>query len=281
LGQNTPAIAATEAHYGEMWSQDAAAMYGYAGSSAAATKVPQLTAPAQTTSSAGLAAQSAAAAQATGSSAGTGVQSTLSQAMSTVPTALQGMSSPAASSSPSSILSSIATPLGLQPGDVSNALTNLASGMMTPYSLAGITQVGSDLAVIRAAAIAPADPFGLGGLDAGIMAPGAGIGAIAPVGSASLGGGAAVSAGMGRATLVGALSVPQGWAGAAPVASPPTTAALVSSWTAAPQAEAAGMAGMPGTPGMPMVGSGGRGIGFAAPRYGFKPTVMAHPPAAG
>ena len=36
LGQNTPAIAATEAHYAEMWAQDAAAMYGYAGSSASA-----------------------------------------------------------------------------------------------------------------------------------------------------------------------------------------------------------------------------------------------------
>ena len=36
LGQNTAAIAATEAQYGEMWAQDAAAMYGYAGSSAAA-----------------------------------------------------------------------------------------------------------------------------------------------------------------------------------------------------------------------------------------------------
>ncbi|CKQ88978.1 PPE family protein [Mycobacterium tuberculosis] len=34
FGQNTPAIAATEAHYAEMWAQDAAAMYGYAGSSA-------------------------------------------------------------------------------------------------------------------------------------------------------------------------------------------------------------------------------------------------------
>ncbi len=36
LGQNTAAIAATEAQYGEMWAQDAAAMYGYAGSSAVA-----------------------------------------------------------------------------------------------------------------------------------------------------------------------------------------------------------------------------------------------------
>jgi hypothetical protein len=31
IGQNTPAIAATEAQYAEMWAQDAAAMYGYAG----------------------------------------------------------------------------------------------------------------------------------------------------------------------------------------------------------------------------------------------------------
>ena len=37
LGQNTPAIAATEAQYAEMWAQDAVAMYGYAGSSASAT----------------------------------------------------------------------------------------------------------------------------------------------------------------------------------------------------------------------------------------------------
>ena len=39
LGQNTPAIAATEALYAEMWAQDAAAMYGYAGSSAAASQL--------------------------------------------------------------------------------------------------------------------------------------------------------------------------------------------------------------------------------------------------
>ncbi|EUA59389.1 PPE family protein [Mycobacterium intracellulare 1956] len=46
LGQNTPAIAATEAQYAEMWAQDAAAMYGYAGSSAAATQLAPFTAPA-------------------------------------------------------------------------------------------------------------------------------------------------------------------------------------------------------------------------------------------
>jgi len=33
LGHNTPAIAATEAQYEEMWAQDVAAMFGYAGNS--------------------------------------------------------------------------------------------------------------------------------------------------------------------------------------------------------------------------------------------------------
>lgn len=42
LGQNTPAIMATEAHYGEMWAQDALAMYGYAASSAAAGRLNPL-----------------------------------------------------------------------------------------------------------------------------------------------------------------------------------------------------------------------------------------------
>ena len=53
LGQNTPAIAATEAHYAEMWAQDAAAMYGYAGSSAAASTLTPFTAPPATTTATG------------------------------------------------------------------------------------------------------------------------------------------------------------------------------------------------------------------------------------
>ena len=49
LGQNTPAIAATEAQYAEMWAQDAVAMYGYAGSSAAATVLTPFSSPEQNT----------------------------------------------------------------------------------------------------------------------------------------------------------------------------------------------------------------------------------------
>ena len=50
LGHNTPAIAATEAHYSEMWAQDATAMYDYATNAAAATQLPTFTAPAEDTS---------------------------------------------------------------------------------------------------------------------------------------------------------------------------------------------------------------------------------------
>ncbi|MGB3286852.1 PE/PPE C-terminal domain-containing protein, partial [Mycolicibacter algericus] len=41
-------------------------------------------------------------------------------------------------------------------------------------------------------------------------------------------------------------------------------------------------AGAAGMPGVPLAGAGqGRNYGFAAPRYGFKPTVMARPVVAG
>src|ERR1700722_4148915 len=49
IGQNTAAIAATETEYGEMWAQDASAMYGYAGASAAATQLTPFSAAPDTT----------------------------------------------------------------------------------------------------------------------------------------------------------------------------------------------------------------------------------------
>ena len=55
FGQNTAAIAATEAQYMEMWAQDATAMYGYAGSSAAASQLTSFTQPEQVASATGTA----------------------------------------------------------------------------------------------------------------------------------------------------------------------------------------------------------------------------------
>ena len=64
FGQNTAAIAATEAQYAEMWAQDASAMFGYSASSAAAAQLAPFSSPQQTSNPAGLAAQSAAVTQA-------------------------------------------------------------------------------------------------------------------------------------------------------------------------------------------------------------------------
>ena len=62
LGQNTPAIAATEATYAEFWAQDAGAMYGYAGAATTASQLTPFTAAPATTNDSGQATQSAAAA---------------------------------------------------------------------------------------------------------------------------------------------------------------------------------------------------------------------------
>ena len=279
LGQNTPAIAATEAHYGQMWAQDAAAMYGYAGSSAVAAQVSPFTAAKQTTNPAGQSNQAGAVANAAGSSTASGVQSTLSQVVSTTPGTLQGLASPLQSVTPASGLDAVGSALGIPPGDVLNGMTNLMSSSFSPMGMAGVTQAGADIAVISGIVSEMGD---IGGITA-LPSLSAAMPALASSTAPALGGAGAVSAGVGQGTLVGALSVPQSWAAAGPVAAPAPPAAgtsLVASWTAA--APAAEAAGAPGMPGMPLAGAGnGRGYGFAAPRYGFKPTVMGRPVVAG
>lgn len=90
FGQNTPAIMMTEAQYMEMWAQDAAAMYGYAGSSATASRMTAFTEPPQTTNHGQLGAQSSAVAQTAATAAGGNLQSAFPQLLSAVPRALQG-----------------------------------------------------------------------------------------------------------------------------------------------------------------------------------------------
>jgi PPE-repeat protein len=308
LGQNTPAIAATEALYGEMWAQDAAAMYGYAGSSAAASRVTPFGSPPETTNAAGAASQAGTVAQATGTSSSAGVQSTLSQVVSTMPNALQGMASPmsAAGVNPFAPGSNTATTgiagfLNLLSGQSGSAVGGFLNSAMGNGFLSGnwvnpasvmpaVTSSFGDIGFLAVAGGAG----GFGGLNpalltgagassamsaAGLTHAGSVVGAL---GSPGLGG-SAVSAGVGRATLVGTMSVPQSWAAATPGTGSPVGAASAG-WAYAPGGGVGGTAGMPGAPGMPampMAGSGGRGFGFAAPRYGFRPTVVAHPPAAG
>jgi PPE-repeat protein len=75
FGQNTPAIAATEAHYMEMWAQDATAMYGYAADSATASTLTSFSEPPRTTNPSAQGDQARAVAQAAGNATSARTQS--------------------------------------------------------------------------------------------------------------------------------------------------------------------------------------------------------------
>ena len=226
FGQNAPAIAATEAQYAEMWAQDAAAMYGYAGSSAAATAlVTPFTAAPETTNAGGLATQAAASTQA--AVAGT-AQETLSQLISTITTTLQSLASPlqsfASSSGLSGILSgllggtsSATTVLSPTGGLLSTSgLSSILPGVITEYaalpgwaalSLSSSTEgtvLGPLLSVGMSQAAQAAQAAAAG---AGAGAAGA---AVAPLGS-GFAGGLGGLAGLGQAVEIGGLSVPHAW----------------------------------------------------------------------
>jgi PPE-repeat protein len=264
--------------------------------------------PPETTNATGAASQGGAVAQAAGTSSSAGVQSTLSQVVSTVPAALQGLASPVSSTpvnpfAPGSntATTGIAGLLNLLSGQsgsavggfINSAMGNgfLSGNWVNPASLSpAVTSAFADIGFL---AVAGQGFGGFGAAAPGMLtaatAPSAMSAGLAHVGSAmgSLGssglGGSTVSAGVGRATLVGAMSVPQSWGAATPGTTAPLMASSSGGWAIAPGAgtEMAGMPGVPGVPGMPVAGLGGRGFGFAAPRYGFRPTVVAHPPAAG
>lgn len=198
FGQNTAAIAATEAQYMEMWAQDAVAMYGYAGQSAAASALTPFAPAPNTTNAAGIAGQSGALAQTAATSAGTGAQTIASmgpQLLGAVPTALQALAQPAQSG--------ILDLLGFTSLQSFLALGNLAA----PYNVAATTvNMG-----IGATHLAQWPAVGA----AAAVEAGSGANALVSAGPTGLGG-SAVSASMGQANAVGRLSVPAGWTVAAP-----------------------------------------------------------------
>jgi PPE-repeat protein len=269
LGQNTPAIAATEAQYGEMWTQNAAAMYNYAGSSASAGKLDPLTSPTPATNPGGPAAQAAAVSQAAGTQAG------LPGLVSNTPSAVQSLAAPAAASSSTPSLSTIENALTGGPlNDLfdNSLLENTFNGITDDASWNGFNAIVTGILYGHTAATSGAGASAAGGLGAGL---GGGVlaGTAAPTSAAAAAGfgGAPALASMGQASSVGELSVPTGWSAAAPAE--PGSVLAGSGWTA-PAEEGGGMTTVPA--GMPALASASRGAaGFGAPpRYGFKPTVM-------
>jgi PPE-repeat protein len=270
LGQNTPAIAANEALYGEFWAQDAAAMYGYASSAAAtsATLTP-LTPPAQNTNPAGQGQQAAAVSNAAGSN---GTSSALNNTLGGLQNASSAAANPAAALPAQDTFGSVLSALNGLVGVplVSNTIYNIGvtlawnSAMMT----ATLPLLGHFLA---------GSPFGVTIGDTTPLGAGLGFGStLAGASSGGFGGGATL-AGMGSASSVGGMSVPAGWSAAAPgVESAAGTQLAGSGWTAAADEAAVGTSGggMNGVmPGMASAGGKG-GMGMAGPRYGVKPKVM-------
>ncbi|WP_313901994.1 PPE family protein, partial [Mycobacterium tilburgii] len=212
FGQNTPAIAATEAEYVEMWAQDAAAMNGYALASSSATQMTPFTSPQTNTTPEGANEQNQAVNQAVNSGTGN---------------ALSILSDFSAGDDPSSATAPTPgspywylmqfldgnnnTALGqfLQSNFFSNSILNgsLAGGPFNPQSIISTVE---GLNFLQTAATS------LGGLDtfaAGAESASAGLDS-ETVGSAGL---ASTSAGIGNAHLVGSLSVPQSWSNAAAI----------------------------------------------------------------
>lgn len=216
FGQNTGAIAAAEARYAEMWAQDAAAMYGYAGSSSVATasRLTPFTAPPQTTNPSGLAGQAAATGQATALASGTNAVTTaLSSAAAQfpfdiIPTLLQG-------------LATLSTQYTQLMGQLINAIFGPTGA--TTYQNLFVTAANVTKFSTWANDAMSAPNLGMTEFKVFWQPPpapeipksslGAGLGLRSGL---SAGLAHAASAGLGQANLVGDLSVPPSWASATP-----------------------------------------------------------------
>ena len=275
FGQYTPLIAQLEAQYGQMWAQDAAAMYSYAGQSASAAQVTPFATPAATTNPGGTATQAAAVSQATGTSAASSSQSILQQLTSSMPSSLQSLASPAATSAattattPFQSLWSFLFGTTVVPTNLSALVTNYSPYASLFYNTEGLpyfsvgmgnfgVQIAKSAGMLGGAAPSRCPPAlgGLGGL-------GAALGGGAGAGAHSV---AAISGGAGS---VGKLAVPASWigGGAAPPVTPHTQ--LVSSVSAAPEAAGAGNGNLVG--GMPLAGTRGGSASARAHAMGSNP----------
>ncbi|WP_046300077.1 PPE family protein [Mycobacterium sp. UM_Kg27] len=283
FGQNTPAIAVTEAHYAEMWAQDATAMYTYAAGSAAATQMSEFTSPPQTTNPAGPAEQAAATSNAAGNSAAT---QALNQSIAQAGTASGTPTTPGSPVPPGTG----ATPPGGTVPPLTAFLQKVVNTMkplddmwrdpLHPVRYAhpigeafkGWQHAGSGPAGVRDVLADAAKAAESAAKSAGSTAIKSGFSPAMP------------SAAVGKGIQVGALSVPQSWP-IAPSTANQAAATLVSSRMAAGPAEMprAAMAGMGGLAALPAAAGGGGGpTGFRfVPRYGYRHRVMNRPPSAG
>ena len=287
LGQNTPAIAVTEAHYMEMWAQDAGTMYGYAASAATASVLSPFDAPPNTTTPDAETNQAQAVAQAAEQPATNSAQ-TVAHATSQLVTT---QATPAATTQAAA--TTTPGPLDWLWNTIENFLkygfptpTNqwagslTASNFYTPLlkNLSGYPYFGVGIASF-AYSIQQQLTFGLGS-----TAGGAGAWYPTPqfaglfLGASHGGGAAAATAHLATATKIGGLSVPSDW-GITPEEAAIEEPALKATTVNYLAAEAPANNGV--LQGMPMTGGARRGASGFTHKYGFKQSVLTRPPSAG
>lgn len=242
LGQNTPAIAATEFDYVEMWAQDVGAMVGYhAGAAAVAETLTPFSVP--PLDLAGLASQAGAQL--------TGMATSVSAALSPIAEgAVEGV--PAVVAAAQSVAAGLPVDAALQVGQAAAYPASMLIGPMMQLAQMGTTANTAGLAGAEAAGLAAADVPTF----AGDIASGTGLG-----GAGGLGAG--MSAELGKARLVGAMSVPPTWEGSVPARMASSAMAGLGAMPAEVPAAGGPMGMMP----MPM-GMGGAGAGMPAGMMG-------------
>jgi PPE-repeat protein len=211
FGQNTAAIAATEAQYAEYWAQDAAAMYAYAMSSAAAARFSPFAAPRQATTEDGVTAQQDSVAKATANAS----------------------TSNTSSGSLGGIVFSRRDQFFRILDTIQGAQTTFRSIFTTEGTAAGIIQADKNLGILPNLAAVPSALPKASSLGGAASGPGN------------------VNAVLARAGRIGSMSVPAGWATATgnPVAALPGSGLSDLVATEAVARTGSGSPGIPGLPG--------------------------------
>lgn len=260
VGQNTAAIADTEAQYADFWAQDAAAMAGYSlASTAATTQLPRFATAHKSINESGVGAQNAAVATA---NANSGATKAATQAFSPF-----SAPQPQVQAAPN---------LGAAGGGrpafaVLDAIQGTGLGFSAPYNMeqfvSGIIGAENNLGILAKPGAAAAN------LGPALAAP-------ALRGATSgLGGGLGnVTATLSHAGRIGPMSVPASWSAPTSTHISPLEPA---GFTTLPGTEESMASGYPGYPGMPGGGAARSAGAGAPPRYGVRLTVMPRPPAAG
>lgn len=281
LGQNTPAIGTVEAQYAEFWAQDSSAMYTYASNAAAATQMTDLPQPAAVVDPGGLVDQALAVVKAQYVAGLNNVRNVMDPGGARISDVLKTLTSP---------INGPAMDAWIVANTPFDDIVPLYSKYLSPYmnSMAAMIQstqtIGQNSSgwsgignlantLFKPAAAAPAAAKAAEGAGAAAGAAASGAGQAAGNLGAGAGG---VAAGLGKAVGIGGLSAPASWVPWQATTNPGVASAVSAGFQTASE----GANSFPMAPPLGQFVNGG-GFGRNQPIYGFKPSVIAKPPAAG